>query len=316
MGEKPSNPHDAYFRAELSDPEVAAGQVRAVLSAEMLEQLDLTVLDRQSVSFVPAELRSRYSDILFRTRFAARDAFVYLLIEHQSSQDPLMAFRITEYLVAIWNRYLEDHKKDRPPVTRLPLVIPMVVHVSADGARWTEPVDLGDVLDIDPDVRDLLGDHLPRMRFLLDDVNALDVQQLLQRKPAALSMVLVMLRNAPRHTHLDQVLSLLEELLRDLTSDQLSRLLAYIFTVGRTDADTLQPVFERIGPSAKEAMMTIADDLRAEGGANLLIDQLSVKFGPLSERVLRRVRGADAATLRDLSRRFIFATSIDDVVAE
>ncbi|WP_019927017.1 Rpn family recombination-promoting nuclease/putative transposase [Nocardia sp. BMG111209] len=168
MGEKPSNPHDAYFRAELSDPETAAGEIRAVLPAEMKDRFDWTVMERQSVSFVPAELRSRYSDILFRTRWATRDAFVYFLIEHQSSQDP--------------------------------------------------------------------------------------------------------------------------------------------------------SIFERIGPSAKEAMVTIADDLRAEGRvegqAEQLVDQLSIKFGPLSERVLRRVRGADAATLRDLSRRFIFATSIDDVVAE
>ncbi|WP_225060373.1 Rpn family recombination-promoting nuclease/putative transposase [Nocardia sp. alder85J] len=63
MGEKPSNPHDAYFRAELSQAETAIGEVRGVLSPAIATRFDWTVMERQSVSFVPAELRSRWAAI-------------------------------------------------------------------------------------------------------------------------------------------------------------------------------------------------------------------------------------------------------------
>ncbi|MCX4091229.1 Rpn family recombination-promoting nuclease/putative transposase [Nocardia sp. alder85J] len=326
MGEKPNNPHDAYFRAELSNPEVAAGELRSVLSAAVSELMDWSVMERQSGSFVPAELRSRYSDILFRTRWNNRDAFVYLLIEHQSSQDPLMPFRMVEYMVAIWARYLEDRKKQRPPVTRLPLILPVVVHVSADGARWSVPVELGDILDVDEEVRDLLGDYLPRFRFLLDDVNAIGVRELLARQPAV-GVILVMLLQAPKHDHIEEVLFSLIEHLRLLTPEQIYRLLMYLFTVSKTSASALRPVFDQLGPQAKEAMMTVADEFRAEGRvegqaegrvqgqADLLIHQFSLKFGSLSDRVIRTVRAADAVTLRELSERFVTASSIDEVIA-
>ncbi|BAW08221.1 conserved hypothetical protein [Nocardia seriolae] len=55
-----------------------------------------------------------------------------------------MAFRMLEYMVAIWNRYLRRH----PQARRLPVVIPVVVHCDPGGHRWSAPTDLSDPSDL------------------------------------------------------------------------------------------------------------------------------------------------------------------------
>jgi hypothetical protein len=92
-GRKPpggqSTPHDAVFRQVFGVPANAASQLRAVLPADVAARLDLGKLALVPGSFVDEALRWRHSDLLFTAPLGGRDAFVYLLIEHQSSDDPL-----------------------------------------------------------------------------------------------------------------------------------------------------------------------------------------------------------------------------------
>jgi hypothetical protein len=59
--------------------------------------------------FVDATLQWRHSHPLFTVPLAGREALVYVLVEHQSSGDPLMPFRMLRYMVRIWDRYLTEH---------------------------------------------------------------------------------------------------------------------------------------------------------------------------------------------------------------
>ena len=171
MSSQPS-PHDAVFRRILGEPANAASQLRAVLPDALVDRLDLDRLTRVSGSFVDATLRWRHSDLLFTVPLAGREALVYVLVEHQSSDDPLMPFRMLRYVVRVWDRYLSDH----PEATRLPAVIPLVVHHNR--RPWTSPTQVLDLLDLDPDVTDAVQEHLPRFRFILDDLTRVDEQTL------------------------------------------------------------------------------------------------------------------------------------------
>jgi hypothetical protein len=134
-----------------------------VLPAGLTGRLDLNKLTRVPGSFVDAELRWRHSELLFTAPLEHQEAFIYILVEHQSSPDPLMAFRILRYLIRIWDNYL---------ATRLPAVIPLVVHHNRP--PWTGPTDIRQLLDLDPDTAEAVGDYLPQLRFLLDDLARLD----------------------------------------------------------------------------------------------------------------------------------------------
>jgi predicted transposase/invertase (TIGR01784 family) len=132
MSNQPT-PHDSVFRRIFGVPENAASQLRAVLPVGLAARLDLGRLARVPASFVDEALKWRYSDLLFTAPLDGRDAFVYLLVEHQSSADALMAFRMLRYVTRIWDHYLRDH----PRAGRLPVVIPLVVHHGR--TRWTSP---------------------------------------------------------------------------------------------------------------------------------------------------------------------------------
>jgi predicted transposase YdaD len=81
------------FRRIFGVPANAASQLRAVLPPDLAARLDLGRLTPVPASFVDEALKWRYSDLLFTAPLDGRDAYVYLLAEHQSSADPLMSLR-------------------------------------------------------------------------------------------------------------------------------------------------------------------------------------------------------------------------------
>lgn len=63
-----------------------------------------------------------FSDILYSFKITGGDGCIHVLVEHQSTPDKHMAFRLVRYAVAAMQRHLEaGHKK-------LPLVIPVLFY--------------------------------------------------------------------------------------------------------------------------------------------------------------------------------------------
>jgi Putative transposase, YhgA-like len=90
-------------------------------------------------------------------------------------------------VVRIWDRYLTQH----PEATRLPAVIPIVVHHNR--RPWSGPTQVLDLVDLGRDATDAVREHLPRFRFLLDDLARLDEPTLRARPltpPARLTLLL------------------------------------------------------------------------------------------------------------------------------
>ncbi|GAB3766875.1 Rpn family recombination-promoting nuclease/putative transposase [Microlunatus parietis] len=316
MSTQPS-PHDAVFRRILGDPEHAASQLRAVLPADLTARLDLRQLTRVSENFVDTNLRWRHSDLLFSAPLDGTDAFIYVLVEHQSRTDPLMPFRMLRYIVRIWDRYLHEH----PDATRLPAVLPLVVHHNR--RPWTGPTDLAELLDLDPPTSAAAGDYLPRFRFLLDDLTRLDQQDLRARPltPSA-RITLLLLKIAAGNTELATDLQPWADDLRAILEagegiEDFIALLTYIETVGETPAEELHQLFTELGSAAEEAYVTTAEMLRAEGAtkgrADTLLELLELKFGPLPPETVQSVNTASTSQLRAWTARVLTATSLDEI---
>lgn len=114
MKKKSNNPtpHDATFRQFLTQPDIARDFMNIHLPAELLAICDLSTLKLESGSFVEDDLRQYFSDVLYSLKTTAGDGYVHVLIEHQSSPDKHMAFRLIRYAVAAMQRHLEaGHKK-------------------------------------------------------------------------------------------------------------------------------------------------------------------------------------------------------------
>lgn len=315
---QPSHHHDAVFRRVLGEPANAASQLRSVFPAELVARLDLDQLTRVPASFVDTDLSWRHSDLLFSAPLDGSESFIYVLVEHQSRTDPTMPFRMLQYVVRIWDRYLKDHHG----ATRLPPVLPLVVHHNR--RPWTGPTDLADLLDLDADAWDAVAAYQPRFRFLLDDLTLIDPQDLRGRPltPSA-RMALLLLRIASGNTHLADDLRPWADDLRAILEtsgglEDFRALVTYIELAGESRPEELHELFSQLGPTAEEAYMTTAEMLRAEGRAKALAHalegQLSEKFGPLQHSTIEVVQGASPDQLATWLSRVLKAKTLDEVL--
>lgn len=309
-------PHDSVFRRIFGVPQNMASQLRAVLPPGLAGRLDLDRLTRVPASFVDEALKWRYSDLLFTTPLDGRDAYVYLLAEHQSSADPLMAYRML-YVIRIWDQHLRGH----PNTRQLPAVIPLVVHHGR--GQWTKPVQLLELINLDPDAKKETEAYLPRFEFLLDDLARVDGRQLRDRDltPSAL-ITLLLLKTAPGNPRIPAELRPWADQLRAVLdqadgSEAFIALLTYIELVSEAPASELRDLAASLGPDAEEAYMTTAEMLRtegrAEGRAEALVEMLTVKFGPLPESVPSTVRAASVDQVKAWAARAVSAETLDQV---
>jgi predicted transposase YdaD len=314
-------PHDSVFRRIFSVPENMASQLRAVLPPGLAGRLDLDRLTPVPASFVDEALKWRYSDLLFTAPLDGRDAFVYLLAEHQSSADPLMAYRMLRYVTRIWDQHLRDHPRAR----RLPAVIPLVVFHGS--GRWARPVQLLELIDLDPATKEAAQAYLPRFEFLLDDLADVDGRRLLKRDltPSAL-ITLLLLKTAPGNPRIPAELRSWAGQLRAVLDkpgggEAFTALLTYIELVSEAPTGELRDLATSLGPDAEEAYVTTAEMLRAEGEARgeargraeALVEMLTIKFGPLPESLPKTVHAASIDQIKAWAARAVTAGTLDQV---
>ena len=167
------------------------------------------------------------------------------------------------------------------------------------------------------------NDHLPHLRLILDDLTTVDLPTLRARPltPATRVMLALHKITAGNQNLGTDLIPLVPDIqaLADAPggTDDLRCVMTYILFVGETSEDDLGPVIDQLGPRAKEAIVTTAERIRAEGQAEgqagALMDLLSIKFGPLPLEVRDRIAAADGTNLQIWLRRVLTAATLDEV---
>ena len=317
-------PHDSLVKALFANTEDAASALASALPREIAELIDWSSLAHAKLSLVDQKLRELYSDVGFTARLNGYEIVLYVLVEHQSTHDARMPFRMLRYVVQIWEAVL----RDRPKAKRFPAVLPFVLHHGR--LEWSSPTSLAELIDLPEELQELLGDHLPRFRFFLDDLSATDDLALRQRSLTTLMLAgLVLLKHAPKSTDVfAELASWIDVFVRISRApnglDALRLLLEYISLTSDAEPSNIAEFAKQIGPVAEDAYMTAAEKLvqqgeergRKEGQAELLLRQLELRFGNLPEGVSKRVQQASDTDLTRWVERVITAASLDEVFAE
>jgi predicted transposase/invertase (TIGR01784 family) len=315
--------HDAFFKSMLSQAEQAASLLHQILPASITARLDLPALTLCSGSVVDEALKERQSDLLFSTTLTGRPALIYLLFEHQSRTDPRMTFRLLRYMVRIWERWQEEN----PAAARLPIILPVVLHHSASG--WTGSTAFEDLLDADAPTLAAMADHVPRFRFVLEDISHESDEALRARAVTALvKLSLWCLRHAREPEELVERLGQWADLVREVRQAQgaaaLVKIMRYILATNEPakPEHLVIKLIAAVGEEDKEEIVTAADQLIERGRAQgreqerreILLDQLRARFGALSDEVVGRVKNADMGTLRVWSLKVLTAPALADVL--
>ncbi len=322
-----NDPHDRLFRRVFSEPEHAAGELRLLLPAEVSARADWSTLTPLPVTFVKDVLSELRSDVLFSLRVSGREVFLYLLMEHQSTSSPLMPFRLLRYVVQIWEHYLSEHKE----ATRLPAVVPMVVHHSKTG--WKSATKLEQIIDLDADMLPALRGQLPCFEMLLDDLSTARDEELRARSMTELGrLALFCLARAREAEDFGAELGRWADAVVRVAAlpngvAALSALVSYILDVAELPKEELKTFFTELGPRTGEAFMTVGQILReegrregraegeAKGRAEVLARLLRVKFGAVPEEALARLQSASIEQLDSWAERVLTANSIEEALS-
>jgi hypothetical protein len=300
----------------LSNTEDAASALSTALPKAIAERIDWSTLKHSNLSLVDQKLRGFYSDIVFSVQLEGQDVFIYVLLEHQSTGDKLMAFRMLRYVVLLWDSIL----RNQPDLQRLPVVLPIVIHNGK--SRWTSPLELSELISVPDNLRQLFSNLVPSFRFVLDDLSATDDQALRQRSLTTMMLAcMVLLKKAPGSTDLTAELGDWMDVFSQIALapnglDALRLLLAYISVTTNAAPEHVHQFAKLFGSVGEEAFMTAAEKISQEGQAKLLVRQLSFRFGELPAETVHRVYEASDENIALWAERVLFAKSLEEVFAD
>ena len=125
--------HDPYFKVGLKQRRISIPLLKKKLPAEIQKHMDFDQLELISENLITERLGHKVVDVLFRVPYKGELTLVYILIEHQSTLEVFMTFRLTLYSFLIVDDWLRTHVKEavekgEPPPRKLPNVIPMVYY--------------------------------------------------------------------------------------------------------------------------------------------------------------------------------------------
>jgi hypothetical protein len=261
-----ARPHDALFKAAFEDPADAAALLRALLPTAIREAIAWDSLDGEPGSFVDPALTDRHSDLLFSARLrTTAPAFIYVLLEHQSTPDPAMPLRTQSYQTRIWNRFRKKY-----PAAWLPPILAVLVSHAPGG--WTTSRSLDDMFD--PSVLAVPGltALVPRSSLIIEDLAHRSNADLRACSLAAFpKLALWLLRDARDPRRLLDSFGAWRDVFAEAERapaglDALATLLTYMFrVVDPMHHDELHAKIRQLGPSTEETAMTIAEQWLQKG---------------------------------------------------
>ncbi|MEM6732585.1 MAG: Rpn family recombination-promoting nuclease/putative transposase [Myxococcota bacterium] len=321
--------HDTYARISLTHPEVVSDLVRLAFPTEVAASLDFETLRTIDRRLGDERLRGAIeTDFLFEITTRAGDpVLLYVLLEHQSTIDHWMAYRMLRYRVRVWETYRAEH-----PRSPLAPVLPLVLY---HGERpWSAP------LEVDELATELDDDTAISARYRIIDISGWSDEHILALALGAFTRLTILaLANSRREVTLESRLEAWGELIQSLVGfsegfEAVRRMIVYWMNVGQVaDLGRAREIARALSPKLEEVMPSFAEQMREEGRLEghargrtegvergrtderraILGKLLRAKFGELSEDSTQRIEAAEPNELEAWLERVLVAESADEV---
>ncbi|MFT5162000.1 MAG: putative transposase/invertase (TIGR01784 family) [Alteromonadaceae bacterium] len=176
----PINPHDKFFRSSMQHAAIAQAFFRHYLPTSLRDGLDFDSIKLENSTFISDDLQETISDLVFNCRYSGdetnREAKVVLLVEHQSTPDQFMAFRVFHYLFNMLYSLLKQRTKAQTK-DKLPAAYALVFY-HGKPSPYPYSMDLADCFD---DPLNIMHNMFKEPVHLID-VNQFEDDQLKQQQ--------------------------------------------------------------------------------------------------------------------------------------
>jgi predicted transposase/invertase (TIGR01784 family) len=305
MADEIPHPHDSMVRAVLSDLSEATSFLQRYVPEELSQALDWSTLRLLEGSFVDEDLRRSETDFLYEVEHVGSDTslWLYILLEHQSSPDRWMRFRLLKYCCRIWDVNL----RERPAPSELRPIVPLVFY---QGERsWPYSHEFADLFT--ESVRD--WPWVPRFPHELIDQSGMVPEEIQGELKTQLMQLLLMAAYHPSVSWMEQVAALLISLSSYEPSGGVNYMRVFVRYILSTQepevAATFREVLRQQAPEGGENLMTTyAQELLAEGEEKGKVKtQVEVIEGLLREGMewaaIERVTGVNKVQFQSLKQQ-------------
>jgi len=134
-----------------------------VINKDIADRIDYQHIERIERTFIESDFRKREADILFKANFqddkddVKKEVIIYMLIEHQSSIDPIMPFRILYYMTQIWESQRREWESQKIPLKnwRFHPILPVIFYTGKES--WNASLEMKNLIDLPT----ILDDFIP-----------------------------------------------------------------------------------------------------------------------------------------------------------
>ncbi len=321
--------HDRVFKSALADSRVARDFLEQHLPLNVQAAIDFNTLRITNESYITKELAAFSSDIVYQVclKETGQLAYVYILIEHQSSINPVMPFRLWNYCALIWDKYLKQTQANT-----LPLIFPLVFYHG--DAPYSGPRKIADLIQAPKDLIEsaLFG------AFHLVDTHEISDDELRQRRWAGIiQYALKHVNNRNSNRLVETIIELLQGIDGEVGADVYgSTLLLYWFKKAATCKDPkefLDAVADGLSTRMGGEVMSMAKQWAEQhkqegiklgvqqgieqgvqlGEAQLLTRILKARFRELPAESLKKIEMADVDALNKWAINALSASSLSQV---
>ncbi len=318
-----NNPHDALFRILFEDPDRADRLIREHLPPELAALLDRDPLQPRKGTWIDPDLFGHQADILYEGRLRQGSPMaVYILLEHKSWDDRNLPLQILRYQTRIWEDYRKGNVLDArgKPSVGLPTVIPLVFYHGR--RRWNHPLSVAGMLG--KETPDILARFTPATECLLFDLGSYASAEL-SRDVVSWAVLSALTMSRSDEVSQDWLRGILAAVPDD--HPLLIPLLRYIVLTMDLRMEDLERIGRDMRPRDWErAMGTIAEEWhreygegyraegRKEGRVELLLHQMTRRFGNLPPGARSRVLAATTHEIDVWADAVLHADSVDGVL--
>ncbi len=172
---------DRSIKWLLETPDNLRGLLLATIG-ELAERINYAKLQKLDRTFIQDSFRKREADLVFTAPFADEsggqldDIIIFILIEHQSTVDPTIPFRMLFYMMQLWDMQRREWEDKNIPLHqwRFRPILPVVFYTGSQ--KWNAPMEMKYLMKFPKALERLV----PQQEMFLLDLKSTEPERLIK----------------------------------------------------------------------------------------------------------------------------------------
>ncbi len=253
-----SQKHDHFFFSAMGNPKLALSFFKTHVPAKILSKCDLSTLKMFDTKLIRSDLKKRELDVIYKMQLRdGKEAYFYVLCEHQSNYDKTMILRLREYMYLLINKHMELNNTSKPPI-----IFPMVLY--AGSTRWHGPRNFFKLYD----EHEELAKEIAMSPFHLIDVQSMDDDDFKKQELAGLMSFLMKYKKVKdMHDYFQKLKPMLKIVEIDESSNLSKVVLTYLYDNLETEQaqEFTKMAQEQLSGEVRQKAMTLGEGIRLMG---------------------------------------------------